>query len=418
LELSEESKIVSKELIESLRWQKFPIGSDGFVCLVDVMGDDAAVVQAARVSYGNEVRLHRDSKEVQDKLFELFPGGGTSQYKAVDCDAPDWSQAQLQEAYEAVRAVTLASDRTLLRYMVRHNHGTPFEMAEVKLLVRCPMDVWRQWIRHRTANVNEYLTRYTQAIDSAAVTRPDEWRVQSTTNKQGSGDGEIKWPAGYELWPIDGDGDFLLGVFSKFVLTKEEAEKHRGWSVVLLTPSTTTDTRTMPTVADVAARWDFPYKLRSEITPGYYLQSVEIDGLVKSRDVYEERLRFGVAREQARKDLPLSTYTEAYWKCDLRNLLHFLGLRMDGHAQKEIREFATAIGEKIVAPLFPFSWEAFQDYQFQSMRLSRLEIEAIQDLRLGISFEEQPFQKLFTNKRELEECRAKLERLGLIPTRV
>jgi thymidylate synthase (FAD) len=91
---------------------------------------------------------------------------------------------------------------------------------------------------------------------------------------------------------------------------------------------------------------------------------------------------------------------------------------MDGHAQKEIREFATAIGEKIVAPLFPFSWEAFQDYQFQSMRLSRLEIEAIQDLRLGISFEEQPFQKLFTNKRELEECRAKLERLGLIPTRV
>jgi thymidylate synthase (FAD) len=94
-----------------------------------------------------------------------------------------------------------------------------------------------------------------------------------------------------------------------------------------------------------------------------------------ARDLYEERLKFGVAREQARKDLPLSTYTEAYWKCDLHNLLHFLGLRMDGHAQKEIRDFANTIGNEIVAKWVPLSWEAFNDYRMSSMSFSRMEAE-------------------------------------------
>ena len=108
-------------LLESLRWKKFPVLDNGFVCLVDVMGDDSAIVQAARVSYGE------GTKKVSD-------------------------------------------DRTLLRYLMRHQHTTPFEMAELKILVRVPMDCWRQWIRHRTASVNEYSTRYSLAIDAAYAT--------------------------------------------------------------------------------------------------------------------------------------------------------------------------------------------------------------------------------------------------------
>ncbi len=123
--------------VEELRWKKLPVLNDGFVCLVDVMGDDQAVVQAARVSYGEGTRKVSD-------------------------------------------------DRGLIRYLLRHRHTTPFEMVELKFLVRVPMDTWRQWIRHRTANVNEYSTRYSLAIDSAQRTPPDEWRSQATTNRQGS----------------------------------------------------------------------------------------------------------------------------------------------------------------------------------------------------------------------------------------
>src|SRR5712671_457100 len=124
-------------LLDDLRWKKFPVLDDGFVCLVDVMGDDQAVVQAARVSYGQGTRRVSD-------------------------------------------------DRGLIRYLLRHRHTTPFEMAEVKLLVRVPMDCWRQWIRHRTANVNEYSTRYSVAIDAAQLTEAGQWRKQSPGNRQGS----------------------------------------------------------------------------------------------------------------------------------------------------------------------------------------------------------------------------------------
>src|SRR5476651_2005758 len=123
--------------VTQLRWQKFPVLDDGFVCLVDVMGDDQAVVQAARVSYGEGTRKVSD-------------------------------------------------DRGLIRYLLRHRHTTPFEMAEIKFLVRVPMDCWRQWIRHRTANVNEYSTRYSEAIDSTQSTVPNAWRTQAAQNRQGS----------------------------------------------------------------------------------------------------------------------------------------------------------------------------------------------------------------------------------------
>src|ERR1044071_10025758 len=126
------------EQVAELRWKKFPVLNDGFVCLVDVMGDDQAVVQAARVSYGEGTRKVSD-------------------------------------------------DRGLIRYLLRHRHTTPFEMAEIKFLVRVPMDCWRQWIRHRTASVNEYSTRYSVAIDSTQTTLPENWRTQAEQNRQGSG---------------------------------------------------------------------------------------------------------------------------------------------------------------------------------------------------------------------------------------
>src|SRR5436853_1668437 len=124
-------------IADELRWKKFQILDDGFVCLVDCMGDDQSVVQAARVSYGEGTRKVSD-------------------------------------------------DRGLVRYLMRHRHSTPFEMAEIKLLVRVPMDCWRQWIRHRTANVNEYSTRYSLAIDAAQTTPTDMWRSQAASNRQGS----------------------------------------------------------------------------------------------------------------------------------------------------------------------------------------------------------------------------------------
>ncbi len=292
--------------VDRLRWQKFPVLDDGFVCLVDIMGDDQSVVQAARVSYGEGTRKVSD-------------------------------------------------DRGLIRYLMRHRHSTPFEMAEIKLLVRVPMDTWRQWIRHRTANVNEYSTRYSLAIDATQETPPEAWRSQAASNRQGSGA------------PLD-----------------------------------------------------------SQI--GQQLTAEELALQAEARRVYEHRIELGVAREQARKDLPLSTYTEAYWKVDLHNLLHFLALRMDAHAQWEIRSYATAIGEQIVKPLFPLVWEAFVDYRLDGMFLTRLDRGVVARLvarlaevgRSKASDEDflavqDPTWKEMKRNRERDECRAKLAALGLLP---
>jgi thymidylate synthase (FAD) len=291
--------------VEELRWKKIPVLDDGFVCLVDVMGDDQAIVQAARVSYGE----------------------GTRQ---------------------------VSDDRGLIRYLMRHRHSTPFEMVEIKFLCRVPMDTWRQWIRHRTANVNEYSTRYSLAIDAAQRTPPDEWRTQATSNRQGSGD----------------------------ALPREIGEQ---------------------------------------------LSASEAELLDAARALYEKRIGMGVAREQARKDLPLSTYTEAYWKVDLHNLLHFLALRMDSHAQHEIRSYATAMGEQIIRPLFPLVWEAFADYRQGAMFLSRLDVELIARLaaRLAAAGKVRATDEDFLavqdptwvdlkRSRERDECREKLVRLGLM----
>lgn len=336
-------------MLDGLRWKKFPVLDDGFVTLVDVMGDDAAIVQAARVSYGKDTR-------------------------ADDVDLVEKENRHIKIAQ---------SDRQLLRYLMRHRHTTPFEMAEIKLLVRVPMDCWRQWIRHRTANVNEYSTRYTEAIDSQQKTDPSEWRLQATNNKQGSSGKLLEWPSGESCKDY-----YTSGVFGE----------------VQNTPS-----------------------------PGMYLSEMEEDFQKAAKVLYEERLKFGVAKEQARKDLPLSTYTEAYWKIDLHNMLHFLALRMDSHAQLEIRQYATTIGEQIVKPLFPMVWEAFEDYRLGAAYLSRLDLEVIRNI-VGNMDEDWPqvpwgekYSELEPNSlvwpvewrglsscRERDECVEKLKRLGIV----
>ncbi len=236
----------------------FKVLDDGFIRVVDYMGSDESIVQAARVSYG------KGTKKVSE-------------------------------------------DRGLIRYLLRHQHTTPFEMCEIKFHVRVPMDCWRQWIRHRTANVNEYSTRYSLAIDASQRAGADQWRMQSKDNKQGS------------------EGFFDATTGEKFSDQEQQ------------------------------------------------LQNM-------ARSVYEERVNAGMAREQARKDLPLSTYTEAYWKVDLHNLLHFLWLRMDPHAQYEIRAYANVIGNEIVKRWVPTAWEAFQDYKINASSLSHIEIAIIKAL--------------------------------------
>ena len=288
--------------IDAILGKPFAVLDDGFVRVIDYMGNDAAVVQAARVSYGV------GTKRVSD-------------------------------------------DRGLIRYLMRHMHTTPFEMCELKLHVRAPMDVWRQWIRHRTANVNEYSTRYSVAIDAAQRTAPSEWRTQSKENRQGSGECL----------------DTVMG--QELTIAERELQE-------------------------------------------------------RARAVYERRLELGVAREQARKDLPLSTYTEAYWKIDLYNLLHFLGLRMDTHAQQEIREYAETIGREIVAKWTPLVWEAFEDYRLDAVQLSSLERRVLKAIisgddaaALGVAAEAGLLKRrgdgTLTISRERTELEARLAMFGL-----
>ena len=222
----------------------------GFVRLVDSMGGDNAIVQAARVSYGK----------------------GTSK---------------------------VSQDRGLIRYLMRHRHSTPFEMVEFKFHCKMPIFVARQWVRHRTANINEYSLRYSEARDEFYYPDPEHIQFQSALNKQGRM-GEI------------------------------------------------------------------PEDLKQKVQD-YFKEISE-----KSFAMYSELNDAGVARELARAILPVNLYTEWYWKNDLHNLLHFIGLRSDSHAQYEIRVFSDAMAQS-VKDVAPFAWEAYQDYVVKGMRFSRIE---------------------------------------------
>ena len=289
--------------LDAILGKTFPVLDDGFVRVVDYMGTDSSIVQAARVSYGD----------------------GTKK---------------------------ISEDRALIRYLLRNYHTTPFEMCTLKLHIRVPMDAWRQWIRHRTANVNEYSTRYSIAIDGAQMTQPDQWRQQADDNKQGS--------AGYFDQTVGGE------------LSAAEQNLHN-----------------------------------------------------LAKDIYNDRLERGVAREQARKDLPLSTYTEAFWQMDLHNLLHFLALRMDSHAQLEIRNYAETIGEQIVSRWVPQAWEAFKDYRFGRMTLSQQDQELLSLVAAGKDqaaddwCRENKWTRMKAEKlvlsREAMEFTDKVAKLGMVP---
>jgi thymidylate synthase (FAD) len=268
------------------RWE-IKVHDHGLVALVDVMPRlipsgktaDFAIVQAARVSYGAGTKMVNE-------------------------------------------------DRGLIRYLARHRHTTPFEMVEFKFHHVMPIFIARQWIRHRTANVNEYSARYSIVQDRFYKPSLDYIRKQSLTNRQG----------------------------------RDEQ-------------------------LDAATAEEFLAYL--DKTEALYAD-------------YQKLTEKGVAREIARIGLPVSVYTEWYWKIDLHNLLHFLSLRMDAHAQQEIRDYATAMFN-LVKDIVPIAAEAFMDYHHDAMHLTRLEIEAIKT--------KQPLNT--QNKREAAEWEAKKGKLGL-----
>lgn len=258
--------------LEEILFTALPILDHGFVRVIDYMGDDGAIVQAARVSYGRGTRRARD-------------------------------------------------DAGLIRYLMRHRHTTPFEMCEIKYHVKLPIFVARQWIRHRTANVNEYSARYSVLDREYYIPAPEHLGLQSTTNRQGR-------------------GDVLEGADAERVLTvlREDADRC----------------------------YDHYQEMLNENEDGEVLDPE----------------RSGLARELARMNLTLNTYTQWYWKVDLHNLLHFLSLRADPHAQYEIRAYAEAMLET-VRRWVPVTYGAFADYRLGGAALSAAGLSVVRRMLDG-----------------------------------
>ena len=275
--------------LEALLFQPLPVLDHGFVRVIDYMGDDAAVVQAARVSYG------RGTKRVSE-------------------------------------------DAGLIRYLMRHRHSTPFEMCEIKYHVKLPIFVARQWIRHRTANVNEYSARYSVLDREFYLPAPEQLAVQSAANRQGRG----------------------------ATLPAEEAE------------------RVLRLLRDDAVRCydDYAWMLNEEGDPS----------------------RSGLARELARMNLTLNTYTQWYWKTDLHNLLGFLSLRADAHAQHEIRVYAEAMLGTVRAWV-PVTYAAFLDYRLGAVTFSAAMLAVLRRMLAGEAVEQ---ARSGLNKREWAEFMAAL----------
>jgi len=265
-----------------------------------------------------EIRVHDHGLvALCDVMPRLAPVGKTADFAIVQAARVSYGQGTRQ----------VSEDRGLIRYLARHRHTTPFEMVEFKFHHVMPIFVARQWVRHRTANVNEYSARYSVVADRFYHPGAENVRRQSTLNRQGGDE------------PIN---EATAGEFCAYLDRIEEQYKE-----------------------------------------------------------YEGFLKQGVAREMARIALPLSVYTEWYWKCDLHNIFHFLSLRMDKHAQQEIRDYAWAMFA-LVRDIVPIAAEAFIDYNLQAMQLTRLEIEA---LRSG-----DPLAS--DNRREISEWEEKRGRLG------
>jgi len=278
-----------EKIKEELLGKEFKVLDKGFVRLVDVMGSDDSIVQAARVSYGK----------------------GTK---------------------------TSLEDRGLIRYLMRHKHTTPFEMVEFKFHIKLPIFIARQWIRHRTANVNEYSGRYSEMPDDFYLPDLEQIRPQSTMNKQGRGDEAFEPARAEEIRNI-----------------MQNTQKN----------------------------------LFSE---------------------YEDLLEKEFARELARINLPLSNYTEWYWKIDLHNLFHFLRLRIDSHAQYEIQQYGIVMAD-IVSKITPYAWEAFSDYGIDAIYFSKNEKAALSELLSGKNAKDLDYKSIGLSKREAREFEEKITTL-------
>jgi thymidylate synthase (FAD) len=279
-------------------YEATPVLDHGFVRVIDYMGDDAAIVQAARVSYGRGTRR-------------------------------------------------VSEDAGLIRYLMRHRHSTPFEMCEAKFHVKLPIFVARQWIRHRTANVNEYSARYSILDREFYIPAPEQLAAQSASNRQGRG----------------------------AVLDGAEAAE------------------VLNLLRDDAARcYD------------HYAQMLNEDEAGTQRDPSRQ----GLARELARMNLTLNTYTQWYWKTDLHNLFHFLSLRADAHAQYEIRVYAEAM-LRMTEAWVPLACAAFRDYRLGAVTLSAQMLAVVKRLLAGEAVA-QPDSGL--SKREWTELMVALGRQG------
>ena len=293
-QLAKTRRVVSDGMEEKL-YTAFQVLDHGFVRVVDYMGDDSAICQAARVSYG------KGTKSVQN-------------------------------------------DEGLIRYLMRHWHSTPFEMCEIKLHVKLPVFVARQWIRHRTANVNEYSARYSILDKEFYLPKNEHLAAQSKSNRQGR-------------------GDVLQGEQAKKVLSllKNDAERtYENYETML---------------------------------------NERYDG-----SVVDEK-ETGLARELARMNLTLNTYTQWYWKTDLLNLMNFLRLRADHHAQYEIRAYADVMLDTLKRWV-PTTYEAFMDYRVGGTEVSSKGKIIIQKL---ISGEKVDPEQSGLSKREWNELMTALE---------
>ena len=259
--------------LESILYEALPVLDHGFVRVIDYMGDDAAIVQAARTSYGRGTKRSRD-------------------------------------------------DRGLINYLMRNWHTSPFEMCEIKLHVKLPIFVARQWIRHRTANVNEYSARYSILENEFYVPDREQLKAQSATNRQGRGE----------------------------TISEEETD------------------HILNLLRDDAGRAYDHYEEMLNETP---------DG-----EPIDEN-RQGLARELSRMNLPLSFYTQWYWKVDLHNLMHFLRLRADAHAQYEIRVYADIIIEEVMRRWVPMATAAFENYRLGGAQLSANQLAVVKRMLAG-----------------------------------
>ena len=293
-EISETARVTAPEL-EAVLYKPIEVLDHGFIRVIDYMGDDSSIVQSARVSYGK----------------------GTKK---------------------------ISNDKGLIKYLMRHRHSTPFEMCEIKFHIKLPIFIARQWIRHRTANVNEYSARYSILDKEFYIPSAENLAAQSAINNQGRGD----------------------------ALTDDEA------SNVIQIPK-----------KDAEQTYSNYETLLNESSEGNII----------------DESKSGIARELARMNLTLNTYTQWYWKIDLNNLLHFLALRADDHAQYEIRVYADAMLD-IVKKWVPLTYEAFEDYRIGGTELSAKEVNLMRKLLKGekVSFEEEGL-----SKREWSELQRKFE---------